>query len=102
MRDDNAESMKANGRVVLLTADPATILERVKDSDERPLLNNNMNVDFISSLLEKRREKYRAVADIIVETDGKTINDICDEIIAKLIAFDNENEAVNDAQKEHE
>ena len=26
MRDDNADNMKANGRVVLLTADPATIL----------------------------------------------------------------------------
>ncbi len=92
MRDDNADHMKANGRVVLLTAQPATILERVKDSDERPLLNNNMNVDFISSLLDKRREKYRAVADIIVETDGKSIDQICDEIIAGLIAFDNERE----------
>ena len=25
-------------------------------------------------------EKYRAVADIIVETDGKSIDEICDEI----------------------
>ena len=93
MRDDNAAHMKANGRVVLLKADPATILERVKDSDERPLLNNNMNVEFISSLLDKRREKYRAVADIVVETDGKSIDEICDEIIAKLIEFDNREEA---------
>ena len=92
MREDNADHMKENGRVVLLTADPATILERVKDSNERPILNNNMNVEFISSLMEKRRERYRQVADVTVETDGKSIDEICDEIIAKLIAFDNAKE----------
>ena len=92
MREDNAEQMKKNGRVVLLKADPATILERVKDSDERPILNNHMNVDYIRNLLEKRKERYEAVADITVETDGKSLDDVCDEIIAKLIAFDNEKE----------
>ncbi len=95
MREDNSEHMKKNGRVVLLTAKPETILERVKDSNDRPILNNHMNVEFISNLLEKRREKYHAVADIEVATDGKNEDQICDEIIAKLIAFDNEREAKN-------
>ena len=88
LRKDNRETMKKNGRVVLLTARPETILERVKDSDERPILNNNMNVEFISDLMEKRRERYKAAADITVETDDKTVTEICDEIIAKLIALD--------------
>ncbi|XME01462.1 shikimate kinase [Lachnospiraceae bacterium C1.1] len=92
MREDNSEHMKKNGRVVLLTASSETILERVKDSDERPILNNHMNVEFINSLQEKRREKYNAVADITVATDGKTADEICDEIIAKLIDFDNARE----------
>ena len=95
MRDDNSEHMKKNGRVVLLTAKPETILERVKDSNDRPILNNHMNVEFIANLLDKRREKYHAVADIEVATDGKSEDQICDEIIAKLIAFDNEREAKN-------
>ena len=47
-----ADQMKKNGRVVLLTARPETVLERVRDSDERPLLNNNMNVEFIKKLME--------------------------------------------------
>jgi shikimate kinase len=89
--------MKKNGRVVLLTAKPETILERVKDSDERPILNNHMNVEFISDLMEKRRERYLAVADVIVETDGKTVTQITDEIIAKLIRLDNEKEAAAEA-----
>ena len=38
LRQRNVEEMKKNGRVVLLTASPQTIYERVKDSDERPVL----------------------------------------------------------------
>lgn len=98
MRDDNAENMKKNGRVVLLTATPETILERVKDSNERPILEHHKNVEFISQLMDKRREKYKNIADITVQTDGKSIDEICDEIIAKLIAFDNEREAKENKQ----
>ena len=36
MRERNVAEMKKNGRVVLLTAHPQTILDRVKDSDDRP------------------------------------------------------------------
>ena len=41
LREQNVKEMKKNGKVVLLTAAPETILNRVKDSDERPLLNGN-------------------------------------------------------------
>lgn len=92
MREDNAENMKKNGRVVLLTATPQTILERVKDSNERPILEHHKNVQFIAELMEKRKEKYKNIADVTIQTDGKTIDEICDEIIAKLIKFDNNKE----------
>ncbi len=92
MRDDNAEHMKKNGRVVLLQASPQTILDRVKDSNERPILNGHMNVEYIEKLLEKRKEKYRTIADVTINTDHKTESEIVDEIIAKLIAFDNKKE----------
>lgn len=81
MREENVVEMKKNGKVVLLTAKPETILERVKGSHERPLLENNKNVAFISDLMEKRRMKYEAAADIIIGTDGKTEFEICEEII---------------------
>ena len=86
MRPENTDHMKKNGRIVLLTAKPETIYERVKDSNERPILNNNMNVEFISELMEKRREKYEAAADV----DGKNATQICEEIISRLIALDKE------------
>ena len=91
LREQNVDLMKKHGRIVLLTANPETILERVKDSDERPILNNNMNTTFISELMEKRRDKYLQAADVIVETDGKTVHQICEELIGKLIAMETVN-----------
>lgn len=52
VREENKGYMKQNGRVVLLTATPETVYERVKDSDERPILNQNMSVDYIAALQE--------------------------------------------------
>ena len=75
--------LPTNGKVILLTAKPETILERVKDNHDRPLLENNKNVDYIAHLMEQRWEKYQAAADIIIETDGKSAFEICEEIIAK-------------------
>ena len=84
MRERNVAEMKKNGRVVLLTAKPETILERVKDNHYRPLLENNKNVSFIADLLEKRRAKYEAAADIVIQTDGKSELEICEELIHRL------------------
>ena len=44
LRENNVAEMKKNGRVVLLTASPETIYERVKDSDDRPVLKGRKNV----------------------------------------------------------
>lgn len=94
MRENNVEEMKKGGKVVLLTASPETIYHRVKDSHDRPLLENNKNVPFISELMEQRRKKYEAAADIIIETDGKGKVEICEEIVQKLLELDGEREAV--------
>lgn len=88
MRERNVAEMKKNGRVVLLTASPETILDRVKDSHDRPVIENNKNVEFIGELMEKRREKYQAAADIIIKTDNKSVMDICEEIIHELLVAD--------------
>ena len=88
LRERNVTEMKKNGRVVLLTASPETIYERVKDSDERPILNGNKNVEFIADMMEKRREKYEAAADVVIQTDDKTILQISEELISKLMELD--------------
>ena len=83
LKDENVEHMKANGVIVLLTATPETIYNRVKNSKERPILNGNMNIEFITELMNKRKDRYMEVADIIVKTDNKQVDDICREIMEK-------------------
>lgn len=81
LRAENAALMKKNGLIVLLTAEPETIYERVKDSKNRPVLNGRMNVGYIRELMETRRECYERAADIVVSTDGRDTEAICAEII---------------------
>ena len=42
-------------------------------------------MDFIAGLMEKRRQKYEAAADIIIETDGKNELQICEELIQGIL-----------------
>lgn len=74
-----------------MTASPETIYHRVKDNHDRPLLEDNKNVPFISELMEKRRKKYEAAADVIIETDGKSELEICEELVQKLLELDAKN-----------
>lgn len=88
MRKENVTNLKKGSRIVLLTARPETILERVKVSGERPILNGNMNVAFIKELMDKRASHYEKAADVILETDHKTVQQICEELIRSLIELD--------------
>ena len=84
MRQGNVDNMRACGVTVLLTAEPETIFNRVRHNEDRPLLKGNMNVEYIAQLMEQRRERYEAAADYRVSTDGKAIEEICQEIVDLL------------------
>ena len=84
MKDENVELMKKKGKIVLLTESPENIYERVKYSNERPLLNGNMNVEYIKDLMEKRKDRYESIADIVVDTNNKPIHVIAEEVVSKL------------------
>lgn len=83
MKDENVQQMKKNGKVFLLTATPETIYERVKNNDDRPILKGRNNVEYISELMEMRWPKYEKAADVIIETDHKSVEEICIEIMNK-------------------
>nr|MBP3598452.1 type I 3-dehydroquinate dehydratase [Eubacterium sp.] len=82
IRDINVKKLRAIGEIVLLTATPETIYERVKHSTDRPLLNGNMNVPYIKGLMDARRPFYEKAATVTVSTDGKTVQEIATEILA--------------------
>lgn len=81
LRECNVVEMKKIGPVFLLEAHPKTIWERVKENKERPLLNENMNIEYIENLMSERKEKYLAAADYVIKTDEKTEDEICQEIL---------------------
>lgn len=85
LRVENVSNMKKNGTVVYLSATPETIYERVRYSTNRPLLNGNMNVEYISELMSKRVDKYEKAADIILCVDGKTKSEIVEEIKSLIL-----------------
>jgi len=84
LRASNVDIMHTGGWVVFLTATPETVYERVKNSHNRPLLEKNKNISFIASLMGERQERYEAAADIVITTDGRSAEEICQEIIRKI------------------
>lgn len=90
LRERNIREMKRNGRVVLLTASPETVYERVKDSDDRPVLNGRKNVKGIKELMEQRRGRYEVAADIVINTDNKTVMQVCEELVHRLMEMEEE------------
>ena len=80
MRQENVDEMKRLGTIVYLSASPETIYDRVHLRHHRPLLEGNMNVEYITGLMNARLPKYIAAADITVETDNRTIGDIVSDI----------------------
>ena len=84
MRQENVAAMRRCGTVVLLTARPEVILERVKDSDERPLLQGRKNVADIAALMSQRRSAYEAAANVTVDTSDLTIEEVCRAVLRQV------------------
>lgn len=80
LRRENISLMKKNGRTVLLTAEPETVFSRVNRNSGRPLLDGKMDVDHIRELLEQRRPYYEEAGELIVRTDGRSPEEISEEI----------------------
>lgn len=85
LRRENREFMHDFGRVVFLKATPETVYERIKDDTSRPLLQTSDVLGKIRELQDKRRDIYTEVADIEVDTDGKTTTEIAREILEAIL-----------------
>lgn len=79
-RPQNREKIKANSYVIYLKATPETLFERIKNCKNRPLLRNGFSKKEIEDILNKREANYM-LADCVVETDGKTSDDVVKELL---------------------
>jgi shikimate kinase len=81
LNPENVRDLSHSGLVVCLSATPRTILERVEHDTNRPLLAEGDKLTKIRDLLEARRAFYAAIPNQVV-TDGKTPQQVVDEILS--------------------
>ena len=84
LRSQNVQSMKENGQIIYLSAAPETIYQRVRNSTRRPLLNGNMNLEYITELMSKRLPLYEQAADKTIVVDQKSKREIV-EILKTML-----------------
>jgi shikimate kinase len=84
MDPENREALGRNGLFIWLTADVRTIVERMKNDtaggEQRPPLSSDGMEGETSKILEKRTPIYQGLADFTVDTSGKEIDAIAEEV----------------------
>lgn len=85
---DNVAALEERGTFVWLTADARTLAARLEnernESGQRPSLTGAGVLDEIDRVLAERLPVYEAVADLAVDTAGKSPAGIAAEIVAAL------------------
>lgn len=88
LRASNRHAIRSAGPVVWLTASVDSIMARLTadetTANRRPNLTPVGGRSEIESLLNQRMPLYRECATLIVDTEGKTMAQVADEIAARL------------------
>ena len=81
LKEENRALMRQFGKVIYLKTSPQTVYERVKGDQTRPLLQGDDLIGRIERLEAEREIFYQMAADEVVVTDGKTPEEVADEIL---------------------
>lgn len=82
LKPENGEMLKENGKIFFLRASFDELLLRVRADETRPLLKDTgKTAERLGQLLAERTPVYEHVADFIVDTDGKPVEDVAQEIV---------------------
>ena len=84
VRPENRELLRKLGLVVYLRLRPETVYERLKDDTARPLLQCEDPLKKIKELMQDRKAAYEESADVILDVDTMTLEQIQDSIIMKV------------------
>jgi len=81
----NRVVLKSTGVVVYLLSSVDQLLRRTAKSKTRPLLENSSDRQkTITEIVNTRDKYYREVATIVIDTTGKKLNKVIDEIMKDL------------------
>ncbi|MBI4560048.1 MAG: shikimate kinase [Candidatus Hydrogenedentes bacterium] len=82
LRPENVAALKTKGPLIWLRAEPATIANRIKDSADRPSLTGAKTfLEEIAEVLETRTPLYQAAADLTIDTDNRSPEEVACEIV---------------------
>ena len=81
--DPGTRELLAGQRVVFLRVGLSDAVKRVGLGTSRPLLLGNVR-GRIKALLDERTPIYESVATVVVDTDGRSPQDVAEEILAAL------------------
>ncbi len=85
LRPENVERLKRNGTLFWLTASVESITQRIGRDNQRPSLTGTKSfVEEVEEVLRERTPKYQAAADHVIVTDGRSITQIVDEVLARV------------------
>jgi shikimate kinase len=84
LRPKNVRWMKDHGTVVYLEASPEVLWQRVKGNRRRPLLASENPKAVLEKICAERQNLYEEAAVLRVQTDGRTAEDVAQEIREKL------------------
>lgn len=83
LRQQNVDSLKKNGVLIWLTADVPTIVERIGGDTQRPSLTGAKSfTEEVEEVLRERQPKYKSAANHIIETDGRSVAEVVEAILA--------------------
>jgi shikimate kinase len=84
----NRDLLRTSARVIWLTVEPGEAAKRLRSpgSSEPPLLLGGAPEERLRDLLLRRRPAYAAAADVTVETDASTPEEVAERILAWLPA----------------
>lgn len=84
LKYENTELLREKGKIFFLRASFETLLTRVRADETRPLLKDTgRTAERLGQLLRERAPVYEHVADYIVDTDGKTVEETAAEVLAR-------------------
>jgi 3-phosphoshikimate 1-carboxyvinyltransferase len=85
LRPENVAALRQNGIVILLKASVDVLVQRLRDSTDRPPLTNQKSLRAeIEQVLRERQRFYEEAADIVIDTDNMLPGQAADAIIAEL------------------
>jgi len=82
--DDSRSRLGARGFVVYLYTTVEQQLLRTQKGRDRPLLENGDRSEVLEALMAVRDPLYREIADLVVETDGRKVRAVANEILERL------------------